>query len=162
MLQLATGELFKRFVYEPDTGVILSRRTMTPVGHTKPNGYLSIAIRSKGKVVALSAHRVAWQMHYGHVPPKNIDHINRDKTDNRIGNLRLCDQTQNQGNYLMRSNNKSGVRGVYWSEHHQKWVAQITYKGKARRIGGFVHIDDAAKAYQAEYSRLFGEFVAVG
>lgn len=104
------------------------------------------------------AHRVAWQLYYGRAPEQNIDHINRDKVDNRLVNLRLCDQTQNQGNYPMRSNNKSGVRGVHWSEHHKKWVAQIRQHGKTRRIGGFHDIADAAKAYQAEYRRLFGEF----
>jgi hypothetical protein len=150
--------LKNRFSYNADTGVVTGLGSGRDVGRVSTNGYLLLAAKHDGKTVTLLAHRVAWQLYYGLPPASNIDHVNRDKLDNKIVNLRLCTQTQNQGNYPMRSSNSSGYRGVYWSNHHKKWVAQIRLHGKTRRIGGYKTAEEASAAYMKEAATAFGEF----
>jgi hypothetical protein len=58
-----------------------------------------------------------------------IDHINREKNDNRKGNLRLVTRQQNCMNKSIQSNNKSGITGIYWDKQREKWVGSLTYKG---------------------------------
>lgn len=157
-ISLPTDFLRERFSYCPATGVIVGLGSGRQVGRISTNGYLVVAVKSNGKTLSLLGHRLAWQLFYGTEPASNIDHRNRDKLDNRIDNLRLCNQTENQGNYAMRSNNSSGYRGVYWSKHHNKWVAQLRLNGKTKRIGGYSTPEEASAAYMAAASKAFGEF----
>jgi len=71
------------------------------------------------------AHRLAWALHHGEWPVSEIDHINGNPSDNRIGNLRSADHTENCRNLKRPSNNTSGVIGVSWLEDRQKWQAYI-------------------------------------
>ena len=93
--------------------------TKEPSNHVKI-GYEAKAINNKGyKIVGFKGtnylvHRVAWFLAKGEQPPKEIDHINNDKLDNRIENLRGVTRNQNQHNSKIYKNNKSGVKGVYW------------------------------------------------
>ena len=94
----------------------------------------------------LLAHRVAWAIFYGHEPIGQIDHINGDKTDNRITNLRCVTNQENSKNTKVRKTNKSGVTGVYRHSKCDLWVAQITVDGKTHHIGSYNCIDEAKKA----------------
>lgn len=93
-----------------------------------------------------SAHRVCWLLHYGEWPHGDIDHINGVRTDNRIFNLRDTSKTENMRNSWMRSNNTSGVTGVYWFASVGKWRAHIKVDGKQHHLGYFDNIEDAAAA----------------
>ena len=87
-------------------------------------------------------------------PPKNleVDHINNDKLDNRVSNLRVITHRQNLLNRLhLFRNNKSGYRGVSWSKGMKKWVAQITRNNKTISLGFFNDPRKAAKKYN-EYA----------
>jgi hypothetical protein len=90
----------------------------------------------------------------------DIDHHNRDPLDCRESNLRPCTQSQNNCNGKMRSDNKSGYRGVSWDKTHRKWCSEICFEGKRRRLGRFDNDKkkEAAQAYDKAARELHGEF----
>lgn len=87
-----------------------------------------------------------------------VDHINHDGLDNRKSNLRLCSNAQNICNCNMPKNNKSGCKGVYWSESRQKWCAQVTINNKTKSLGRFINYEDAVKARNEAAFKYYGEF----
>ncbi len=156
-------ELNERFTYNPETGEI---RNKINLDHRKRNkaGELSGCICSShgyriirwGRRLML-AHRVAWAMIYGEWPIL-IDHINGDKADNRIANLRLATKSQNAFNSKGHKDGASGVKGVSWNKQARKWGARITINGKYKHIGLFQSIKAAAAAYSDAAHRFHGEF----
>jgi hypothetical protein len=102
-------------------------------------GYLQTNICSK----VCRAHRVAFAMHYGVWPKRYIDHINGDKTDNRISNLREVSNQENSKNSRISSSNKSGCAGVRWIEDKKKWRSEICVDGRSKHLGIFADFDDA-------------------
>ncbi len=76
-----------------------------------------------------------------------VDHINRNRIDNRKSNLRICTQEENKRNIGKRVNNKSGHIGVSWHTKAGKWAAELTYKGTKYYLGLFKDRLAAAKAY---------------
>ncbi len=78
----------------------------------------------------------------------DIDHINRDKLDNRRSNLRLCSRTENSRNKNKSKNNTSGISGVYWHKAAKKWAARIRAPGKSVHLGVFDDINLAKKVRQ--------------
>jgi hypothetical protein len=94
--------------------------------------YRTITINNKPFLV----HRIAYYMAHGNYPDY-IDHINNDKLDNRVENLRSVTPSQNQCNQLLNKTNKSGVKGLSWAKTQNKWFACIRYKGKNRNLGYF-------------------------
>lgn len=116
--------------YNPETGIFtwnVSRgkaRKGSPAGHyNKDNGYIEIQVRG----VKYYAHRLAFLL-MGEEIPEIVDHINRDRTDNRWCNLRKADYTLNSHNSSIRRNNTSGVRFVSWDSANQKWRVAIKMK----------------------------------
>jgi len=96
------------------------------------NGYSLVAIDNK----TYKVHRVIWLWHHGYLPEHGIDHINRNRSDNKIENLREVSHVCNMRNTGTPKNNISGVKGVYWSNQRKKWVAQITVSDRHINIGG--------------------------
>ena len=109
----------------------------------KSNGYRRIHLGGK----VLYEHRLIWELLNGEVP-NVIDHINQDRTDNRIENLRNCCQMINQSNRTGEADkdNTSGCRGVSWNKRKQKWEAYIALFKKRIRIGYYEDLDEAIKA----------------
>src|SRR3546814_3914096 len=91
---------------------------------------------------------LAWFLRTGKRPPREVDHRNGARVDNRWCNLRKATKAQNQANVRRRRDNTSGVKGVTLSKARKKWVAQIQAGGKRMSLGGFPTIDAAANAYQ--------------
>jgi hypothetical protein len=87
-----------------------------------------------------------------------IDHINHNPCDNRKNNLRLATKQQNNKNTSLKSNNTSGVIGVYWSKKDRKWQSSITVDYKVIRLGTFINKDDAIKARLQAEANYYGEF----
>ena len=85
----------------------------------------------------LSAHRVIWALHYGEWPEDEIDHINHDRSDNRISNLRCVTRCENSKNLSMRGDNKSGITGVCWDKSRNKWSSQIMVNSCTKNLGRF-------------------------
>jgi hypothetical protein len=85
-------------------------------------GYITIRVIYKSYL----AHRLAWLYVHGEWPENLIDHINNNRSDNRICNLRKATKTENNRNTLRGSKNKSGVKSVFWKENLQPcnyWIA---------------------------------------
>ena len=90
-----------------------------------------------------------------------IDHINRNRLDNRRCNLRYATPSQNQMNKKIPKNNTSGYRGVSFYKPNKKWRAKIKIDEKHIHIGYFESILDATKAYNKVAKELFGEFAVL-
>jgi len=99
-------------------------------------------------------HRAAWAIMTGRQPPKKIDHINQDATDNRWVNLRDGTNSINERNMFMRRDNTSGVPGVSWSKLHRKWETHVGHKGKKISLGLFEDISEAEKAVRKKRGEL--------
>lgn len=92
------------------------------------------------------AHRVAWAIHYGEWPKETIDHIDHDKTNNRISNLRAVSPHENHLNLKRYAQNTSGVTGVVWCKRTSRWQAQMSISGRYVYLGRFDNLSDAANA----------------
>jgi hypothetical protein len=98
------------------------------------------------------AHQLAWLYHYGALPDQPIDHINGNRLDNRISNLRLVTYSENSQN-SNKTRAASGVRGVHKSRitarNKKPWMSQIVVNGKQKKLGRFNTIEEAKAAYDA-------------
>jgi len=89
----------------------------------------------------------------------HVDHINHNTLDNRKENLRVCNHFQNGRNRKISKNNTTGYKGVVcFSYNKTKFIAQIKYQNKQKRIGKFNTAKEAAIAYNEKAKELFGEF----
>lgn len=104
------------------------------------------------------AHRVIWALQTGQWPTDEIDHINGNGMDNSWRNLRRATRSQNEMNKGLRSNNRSGFKGVSWHAARNKWLAQIKAGGKARVLGYFADPSEAAAAYARASAAIHGPF----
>ncbi len=138
--------------YDQETG-IFTRKVRTAhrvkagdvAGCPDGRGYLQIRVCSR----KYRAHRLAWLHVYGEWPEDQLDHINRNRSDNRISNLREVTNKQNGQNASKRSDNKSGHPGVYWDKQKSKWRALITHNQKDIHLGYFENLEDAVAARKA-------------
>lgn len=108
---------------------------------------------SDGKYRSVSMHRMILNTPKG----METDHINGDRLDNRRENIRVCTKAQNLRNVAKRTNNSSGMKGVYKSRN-EKWVAQIRLNGKSYYLGIFSEKVEAAMAYNEAAKKFHGEF----
>lgn len=134
-----------------------NRRTAAnqPAGGIDGKGYVRIGIDGG----QYRAHRLAWLYVHGVWPKSQIDHINRNRRDNRICNLREATGTQNNGNMPAR-NVSSKYKGVGWHKETRKWRAFIRIKGKAIHLGVYNYEFDAHEAYMSAAKAYFGEFAS--
>ena len=105
-------------------------------------------------------HRIIWVYHYGAIPSNlQIDHIDGDKANNMIENLRLATPSQNQSNNKRAyRNSRSSILGVHWHKANSKWHAQIRINYKKIHLGFFVNQEDAIAARKAAELQYFAEF----
>jgi len=106
--------------------------------------YVSIVIDQQ----RYAAHRLAWFYVHGRWPG-SIDHINRDRRDNRLANLRECTHAQNMQNTGINKRNTSGFVGAQWNRQRQRWAATIVANGIRRHLGLFDTAKEAGAAYLA-------------
>ena len=92
------------------------------------------------------AHRVLWALVFGEWPPFDIDHINGNRADNRIVNLRAVTRSGNCKNMKKAKNNTSGYTGVYWASDRGKWRAEIASDGVKVKLGAFFTLEEAIAA----------------
>jgi hypothetical protein len=103
-------------------------------------------------------HVLAWFYTHGVWPADQLDHINGDKSDNRIDNLRIATASQNKANSGPYRNNPTGLKGAYWYKPLQMWVSKIRKDGKLHHLGYFATAEEAHTAYCEAAKRLHGEF----
>ena len=151
---LTQEKLNSLYDYDPDTGFLVSKKYKNRREHwAKPGNYISVSIDGK----SFPAHRLIWMMVYGYWP-NEIDHINGNKQDNRLCNLRNVTALENRRNKCIQKNSTSGVTGVYWNKWDKKWAARITVKRKFGHLGYFSNKEDAIAARKvAEVNHRFHE-----
>lgn len=143
-------EIFRKLSYNRLTGVFIWNCEGTRgvkagdvAGSKTKDGYIMLSVGGK-KVLA---HRVAWLFEHGNFPYGKIDHKNRNKSDNRIENLRNANSEQNAQNRTKNIKNTSGYKGVVWHKRDKKWQAAITIKGKCIHLGYYENAESAYLAY---------------
>lgn len=141
-----------RFLFDPDDLWIIKSRTW----YKDKDGYLASNYLFNGKLCFLMFHREVIKAPAGSV----VDHINRDKCDNRKCNLRLCSRSENNMNRNRFANNTSGVAGVYYEAGRDRWVANIVCRHQRVYIGRYKTKEEAIVARLAKEAELFGEFSA--
>jgi len=133
-----------------------SRYAGRECGTIDDKGYRRILFRLlPGKTFKIRAHRLAWFISYGVMPQGEIDHINQDKADNRLKNLRDVPKNINQRNGTRKRNNTSGVAGVTWHKQRGKWCAQAFMDGKHYHLGLFEELT-AAETATRKFRALHG------
>lgn len=143
-------ECFRKLNYNKETGVFTWKHDGTRgvkagdvAGAKTKDGYIMLSIKGK----KILAHRVAWLFANKEFAQGNIDHINRNKSDNKIANLRLANASENAQNRLKNSKNTSGYKGVTWHKRDKKWQAAITVQSKVIHLGYYANVEDAHKSY---------------
>jgi hypothetical protein len=139
--------------YDPETGVFTriakshrtaNRMPLGPIpGSPSDNLYMRIGVDGFRHF----AHRLAWLYMTGEWPSADVDHINRDRQDNRWANLRSATRSENMQNTVIGRQNKSGYKGVSWLKHHQQWHAHFKVNKKNVHVGYFATAEEAAAAY---------------
>lgn len=129
----------------------------TKAGSVSAQGYRIITINKK----TYYQHRLAWLFTYSELPSKSIDHINGDRLDNRIVNLRDVSASENSRNSFLYNNNSSGQAGVSFHKSSQLWRAFIRNDGNVVSLGYFKNKDQAIVARKAaekkyNYSKTHG------
>lgn len=138
--------------YDAATGVFTWKQTCRTswagkVAGTKHcKGYQQICLDG----VVYLAHRLAWLYVHGEFPAGPLDHKDRNRTNNRIDNLRPVNGSQNQQNRVAQRNSTSGLKGVCWDKSRQKWSAHIRVDDKQKTIGRY----DTREAAYAAYVRV--------
>jgi len=158
---MITQEYLKDLLsYDPDTGVFTWIKTKSnrcvagnQAGYLMKHGYRSVQVNGK----LYTEHRLAWLYMYGYLPRGMVDHKNGNRADNRIDNLRLAGQSQQNANQKMRKDNTSGFRGVTYDTRRKKYFAQTSISGQHIFLGYFNNAEDAARAYNRFAKETFGE-----
>lgn len=149
---ISADELRKRLRYDASTGKFfrLPGRGVVagaPAGRVKARGYIEIELGG----ATHKAHRLAWLYVHGELPVGVIDHINGDKTDNRIENLRDVTVAQNAQNQRLRPH---GL-GVSWNAEKRQWRANIKPAGTPQVYLGAFDTQEAAQAAYIEAKRKY-------
>ncbi|MGO4744001.1 HNH endonuclease signature motif containing protein [Serratia quinivorans] len=158
---IAVEKLKELLNYNPVTGIFTWKqnrrgkaRSGDVAGSVNDLGYLKISVIGKN----YAAHRLAWLYVYGKWPSKFIDHIDRNKLNNSIDNLREATRYENGANVGIKSHNTSGFIGVSYNAQWRKWFAQIIHKGNKTFLGYYKTPELASEAYQKAAKEKFGEY----
>ena len=136
---------------------IKTGRILKPVINSESYYFVNLWKNGKGK--SFRIHRlVAIAFLDNPENKKNVDHINNDRLDNNVKNLRFASSQENSRNRQLSNRNTSGIKGVHWHKRYKKWHAQIKLNGKKIHIGYFNSLDEAKTARQNKAKNIFGEF----
>jgi hypothetical protein len=106
-----------------------------------PNGRGYLLVRVDGK--PYKAHRLVFLYHHGYMPENDVDHIDRDRSNNKIENLREVSRSCNMRNSTQQNSTSSGVKGITWDKAHQKWQAKIKANGTTKYLGIYSDFTEA-------------------
>lgn len=156
--RLTQAQVRKRLSYDQKTGHLTwldGQDKGKRAGHLNSVGYVTITFGPNKYL----AHRVIWLWMTGVWPDFEIDHKDRRRANNSWNNLRPATRTQQNGNWPLLKSNKSGVRGVCFHGSRGKWRAQLQHRRKQIYLGLFDTKAQAAAAYRAMATKIFGEFL---
>ena len=147
---ISAQEVRDLFNYDSETGLMTRKLKRgkcfvgDAVGSADMHGYLTVRVG----VRSYKVHRIIWLHAYGHWPSGDVDHINGERSDNRLSNLRDVCRASNLQNQRKAKNNKStGVLGVYPDK--ARFCAKISINNKSKHLGMFDTVEDAHAAYVA-------------
>lgn len=164
MSTVSAERLRELLTYDPDTGLFVwnprprsdfKTEASFRCWHTMHCGAVAGFIDVQGyNIIGIDrqprrAHRLAWLYCFGRLPEQNIDHINGDRSDNRITNLRDVSYAENSRNAARPVINTSGVHGVFWHRRDRRWTATIGVDGVKVNLGNFPTIEAAAEVRRA-------------
>jgi hypothetical protein len=140
-------------IYYKD-GLLFWKRNNKAAGTKTKTGYVKLQINK----IPYSAHRLVWVLFNKDIPlDKQIDHIDRDKSNNKIENLRLVDNVANALNKPCKQSN-TGIRGV--SKDRDYYKVSFTVKNKSVHVGNYKKLEEAKKVAEEYYSRIVEEAFA--
>lgn len=158
---MITQELLQSMFDYHEDGYFIRKKTTSRLGKAgdiagmldKKIGYIRVGLFGKNYLI----HRLIFMMHHGFMPDE-VDHVNGNKLDNRIENLRAATKSENLRNRPTNSNNTSGCKNVSWNKSHEKWSVTLSYNGKKNHIGYFEDLDLAdlvAREARNKYHKNF-------
>ena len=158
-LAISHDYVLSAFDYE-DGNLIRKTGRVNEIGQVagclhKGKGYIHVKIKAK----AFKAHRLVFLYHHGYLP-ECVDHIDGDKTNNKIENLRAATKEENCHNQKIRSTNKSGYKGVKWVEHCKKWQVEVCKNYKQLRFGMYEDVELAGLVAIEATELIHGRFSA--
>lgn len=159
-MELTQEKIKELLWYRQETGDFYWRHAHTPrmkpwdkAGSIDGQGYVQIKIGGK----VMMAHRLAWLYVHGNLP-KQVDHRNMMRSDNRIDNLRAADNSCNGMNKRMQSNNTTGYKGVTFHKGIGRYHAKIQANGVRKSLGYYETPEQAHQAYMIAAGELHGQF----
>lgn len=126
-----------------------------PAGHLAKNGYWVIRINN----TLYKSHRVIFAMVHKRWPKLYVDHVDGNRSNNRVCNLREATRSQNMHNVKLRCDNKTGVKGIAWEADRNKYVAYVSIRGCIKFKKRFSSLESAISARRKAAKKLHGEFV---
>jgi len=152
---ITQAELKNLFTYIDGKLIAKTNSKQRKVGDTLSSltdkGYLRSSVNGKSYRV----HRLVFLYHHGYMP-EQVDHIDGNRTNNLIQNLREATSAQNNQNRKVTSS--SGIKGVVWHKQSKKWVASICVNRKSVHLGSFLSIEEAALVANRARQSAHGEF----
>jgi hypothetical protein len=148
---ITQSELKELLDYDPDTGLFRWKvdrnqkaKKGTVAGTVMNTGYVMVHVKN----AFITGHRLAWFFTYGVYPDCHIDHIDQDKTNNRISNLRLAtnNHADNSQNRTVQSNNTTGCPGVHYCKRDKKFISRVSVGGIRHIVGYFITLEEAIEA----------------
>lgn len=133
-----TKELLHQLFEYRDGELYWKKRNQKKAGCVNSENYRHIVINNK----LYKSHRLIFMMHYGYMP-EFIDHIDNNRLNNKIENLREATKQQNSWNRKINTNNKSGVKGVSWCKLTKKWRVQSRIDKKVKYLGVYETLEEA-------------------
>lgn len=143
------GHLYWKRVAHPNKQYLADK----PAGSLHKTGYRHVTWMGKFHKV----HRLIFLMHHGYLPPE-VDHINGDRADNRIENLRAANRSENQCNRPALASNTSGYPGVSWHKKSKAWLVRVMKNGKTHMVGYFKDLELAGLVSVEARAKFHGQF----
>lgn len=166
--QMHSDVLHERLRYDPETGSLTwrtpdrtrfatlnafttwrTRFANRPAGKRRSDGYISVRLTVDGSSRAFLAHRLAWFMVHDRWPAGQIDHINGNRSDNRIVNLREVSAAENRLNMKCPAVSSTGVPGVSWCRTTKSWLVRANINRRTKNLGRYRDFDTAVAVRKA-------------
>ena len=123
------------------------------ISFVENTGY--IRVRFKGKHYGI--HQIIFLMHYGYIP-EHVDHVDGEKLNNKIENLRAATKSENALNKKVRCDSASGIKNVHWYEPLKKWRVAVSINKKRKHIGYFDDLELAELVSIEAREKFHGAF----
>jgi len=158
---LSTDLLHELFEYKDGTLIRKIQKSSRALkgqraGRLHPNGYRYVSINK----INYLEHRIIFAMHHNYWP-ETVDHIDLNKSNNLLSNLRAATHQQNCFNRPIRKDNKSGCSGVIWNKQYQKWNVRVVIDGKRKFLGRFENFEVAKTIANSAKLESYREFANV-